>query len=119
MSADSIYRGQREEGRGLLSVADSVNIERRSLLCHVSSTNDKCLKKYMKADELGPKEYKNQRRKKEHKIGSKLWAISIFFIHDISANKYCDFRYYPDCFCHSRMIALQPTITGKRSIPNA
>ena len=33
--------------------------------CHVSSTQEKLLKvvqKYMKADELGPKEYKNRRR---------------------------------------------------------
>ena len=57
MAADSIYRGQRAE--------DSVNIERRSLQCHVSSTQEKLLKvaqKYIKADELGPKRYTNQRR---------------------------------------------------------
>ena len=56
----------RSEGRrGLLSVSDSVNIERRSLQCRVSSTQEKLLtvaQKYIMADELGPKEYKNQRR---------------------------------------------------------
>ena len=73
MSADSIYRGQRaEEG----NLSDSINIE-RSLQCHVGSTQEKLLKvaqKYIKADELGPNEYNNQRkkeRKKEHEIGRK------------------------------------------------
>ena len=62
MSADYLPRS--EGGRGLLSVSDSVNIERRrSLQCHV--TQEMLLKvaqKYMKVNELGPKEYKNQRR---------------------------------------------------------
>ena len=60
-----LYLPRSEGGRGLLSVSDSVNIERRSLQCRVSSTQEKLLKvaqKYIKADELGPKEYKNQRR---------------------------------------------------------
>ena len=59
-----LYLPRSEGGRGLLSVADSVNIE-RSLQCHVSSTQEKLLKvaqKYIKADALGPNEYKNQRR---------------------------------------------------------
>ena len=59
-----LYLPRSEGERGLLSVSDSVNIE-RSLQCHVSSTQEKLLKvaqKYIKADELGPKEYKNQRR---------------------------------------------------------
>ena len=58
-----LYLPRSEGGRGLLTVADSVNIERRSLQCHVSSTQEKLLKvaqKYIKADEFGPKEYKNQ-----------------------------------------------------------
>ena len=53
-----LYLQRSEGGRGLFSVSDSVNIERRSLQCHVSSTQEK--QKYI--DELGPKEYKNQRR---------------------------------------------------------
>ena len=60
-----LYLPRSEGGRGLLSVSDSVNIERRSLQCRVSSTQEKLLKvaqKYIKADELGPKEYKNKRR---------------------------------------------------------
>ena len=62
MSADYLPRS--EGGRGLLSVSDSVNNERRSLQCHVSSTHEKLLKaaqKYMKVhvDELPPKEYIN------------------------------------------------------------
>ena len=60
-----LYLPRAEGGRGLFSVSDSVNIERRSLQGHVSSTREKLLKvaqKHMKADELGPKEYKNQRR---------------------------------------------------------
>ena len=62
-----LYLPRSEGGRGLLSVSlsGSVNIERRSLQCRVSSTQEKLLKvaqKYIKADELGPKEYKNQRR---------------------------------------------------------
>ena len=60
-----LYLPRSEGGRGLLSVSDSVNIERRSLQCRVSSTQEKLLKvaqKYIMADELGPKEYKNQRR---------------------------------------------------------
>ena len=60
-----LYLPRSEGGRGLLSVSDSVNIERRSLQCRVSITQEKLLKvaqKYIKADELGPKEYKNQRR---------------------------------------------------------
>ena len=60
-----LYLPRSEGGRGLLSVSDSVNIEIRNLQCHVSSTQEKLLKvaqKYIKADELGPKEYKNQRR---------------------------------------------------------
>ena len=63
MSADYLPRS--EGGRRLLSVSCSVNIERRSLQCHVSNSQKKLLKvaqKYIKADELGPKEYKNQRR---------------------------------------------------------
>ena len=60
-----LYLPRSEGGRGLLSVSYSVNIERRSLQCHVSSIQEKLLKvaqKYIKADELGPKEYNNQRR---------------------------------------------------------
>ena len=60
-----LYLPRSEGGRGLLSVSDSVNIERWSLQCHVRSTQEKLLKvaqKYMKAGELGPKEYNNQRR---------------------------------------------------------
>ena len=58
-----LYIPRSEGGRRLLSVSDTVNIERRSLQCH--STQEKLLnvaQKYMKADGLGPKEYKNQRR---------------------------------------------------------
>ena len=54
-----LYLLRSEGGRGLLSVSDSVNIE-RSLQCHVSSTQEKLLKvaqKYIKADELDPKEF--------------------------------------------------------------
>ena len=68
-------------GRGLLSVSDSVNIERRSLQCHVSSTQEKLLKvaqKYIKADELGPKEYKNQRREERTRDGRKNHLLSRF-----------------------------------------
>ena len=64
-NVNRLYLPRSEGGRGLLSVSDSVNIERRSLQCRVSSTQEKLLKvaqKYIKADELGPKEYKNQRR---------------------------------------------------------
>ena len=60
-----LYLPKSEGGRGLLSVSDSVTIERRSLQYHVSSTQEKLLKvgqKYMKAGELAPKAYKNQRR---------------------------------------------------------
>ena len=60
-----LYLPRLEGGRGLLCVSDSVGIERRSLQCHASSTHEKLLKvaqKYIKADELGPKEYKNHTR---------------------------------------------------------
>ena len=61
----------------------SINFGRKSLQCHVSSTQEKLLKvaqTYIKSGELhvhvhvGPKEYKNQRReeeKKQHEIGRK------------------------------------------------
>ena len=65
LNVSRLYLPRSEGGRGLLSVSDSINMERRSLQCHISSTQEKLLKvaqKYIKADELGPKEYKNQRR---------------------------------------------------------
>ena len=39
-----LYLPRSEGGRGLLSVSDSVNIKRRSLQCHVSSTQERLLK---------------------------------------------------------------------------
>ena len=68
-------RGECEEassskgGRGLLSVAGSVNIERRSLHCHIRKTEENLLKvvqKYLKAGEVEPKEYKRERKEETH-----------------------------------------------------
>ena len=39
-----LYLPRAEGGRGLFSVLDRVNIERRSLQCHVCSTQEKLLK---------------------------------------------------------------------------
>ena len=58
-----LYLPRSEGGIGLLSVSDSVNIERRSLQCHVSSTQEKLLKvaqKYIKAE--GVQESKKRRK---------------------------------------------------------
>ena len=64
-------RGECEEasssngGRGLLSVAGSVNIEHRSLHCHIRKAEENLLKaaqKYLKVGEVGPKEYKRERK---------------------------------------------------------
>ena len=64
-----LYLPRVEGGRGLLSVADGVNIERRSLHCHIRKTEEKLLKvaqKYLKAGEVGPKEYKRERKEERH-----------------------------------------------------
>ena len=64
-----LYLPRSEGGRGLLSVADSVNIERRSLHCHVRRTEESLLKvaqRYTRADEVGPKEYKRERKEERH-----------------------------------------------------
>ena len=64
-----LYLPRSEGGRGLLSVADSVNIERRSLHCHVRRTEESLLKvaqRYTRADEVGSKEYKRERKEERH-----------------------------------------------------
>ena len=69
-----LYLPRSEGGRGLLSVLDSVTIERRSLQCHVSSTQEKLLKvaqKYMKAGELGPRVQESKKRRKNTRLAGK------------------------------------------------
>ncbi len=67
-----LYLPRSEGNRGFLSVADIVNIERRSLQhvhCHIRMTEESLLKvaqKYTKADEVEPKEYKRQRKEERH-----------------------------------------------------
>ena len=68
-----LYPPRSEGGRGLPSVADSVNIERRSLHCHIRRTEENLLKVaqiYLKAGEVGPKEYKMKGKRKDTMVGS-------------------------------------------------
>ncbi len=61
-----LYLPRSEGSRGLLSVAESVYSERRSLHCHIRRTEENLLKvaqKYTKAGVDLPKEYKRQRKK--------------------------------------------------------
>ena len=72
LNISRLYLPRAEGGRGLLSLADSVNIERRSLNCRIWRTEENLLKIaqiiYLKAGEVGPKAYKRE-RKKDTKIG--------------------------------------------------
>ena len=75
-----LYLPRSEGGRGLLSVSDSVNIERRSLQCRVSSTQEKLLKvaqKYIMADELGKGVQESKKRRKNTRLAGKTisWPI--------------------------------------------
>ena len=64
-----LYLPRAEGGRGLMSVADTVNIE-RSLQRHVNTTQEKLLtiaKKYMKEEERGPKEFEKDRKEERQR----------------------------------------------------
>ena len=65
-----LYLPRSEGGRGLLSVSDSVNIERRSLQCHVSKVVEGCAEIH-EGRRVGPKEYK--RRKNTRLAGKTTW----------------------------------------------
>ena len=50
-------------------MADCVNIKRRSLHCHIRRTEENLLKVaqiYLKAGEVGPKEYKREKKEERH-----------------------------------------------------
>ena len=54
-------------------MADCVNIKRRSLHCHIRRTEENLLKVaqiYLKAGEVGPKEYKMKGKRKDTMVGS-------------------------------------------------
>ena len=60
-NVSKLYLPRAESGRGLLSVADCVTIERKGLQRNVRSTRERLLKmgqRCMKDEDLGPKEYK-------------------------------------------------------------
>ena len=62
-----LYLPRAEGGRGLISVADSVNIEKRSLQRHVSNTKEQLLKigqRYLTVEDQGPVEFKMDRKEK-------------------------------------------------------